>query len=196
MVERKGHEVVMECWKKFCKTVRNLDDHEIKVDGYLFNLQDRTIQEPFNGYSTPKYSIDNVNGAGHFTDVIANEMKGKKLHVRKNRKDGCREVYAGDTCLMKVRDGQLTELYLPTTTRIGDNFLKGNETLEKFNAPNLQKVGEHFLENNKKSITELNAPNLPKNAAPFLHQAGFISQEEMVKQHPIPVRPRGGRGGR
>ncbi len=135
-----------------------MESHEIMMDSCILNVRDRTLYDPSN--SACRFKIDEVTeNTGSFMSVMAHELKGKKIQIQRNKETNYREVWADDTCLIKIQDGRIVELCLPTTTEIGNNFLWCNECLSELNIPNLKKVGVDFLESNK-NLTSLDAPSL------------------------------------
>ena len=140
-------------------------DKEIMLDTYILNLKDRTLQDPsINMLPVP---IDN-EATNELTDikVLCGEFKNKKINITKN-KDGSHNIYANGNTIVKVRNGKIIGLNLPTAKKIDDVFLHESDALREFSAPELEEVGNHFLYYDF-FLEKFNAPKLRRTGNDFL----------------------------
>ena len=146
--------------------VHHLKDHEIMMDSYIFDMRTKTL-------SYPDQENDSEADTA-FKEAFLKEIEGHKVILKKDkdgqhlfiRKEGEKDP-AKDVEILTVKDGAITALNLPTTTRIGDFFLMNNRELKSFSAPNLKKVGTHFLSSNDRLDT-LDIPLLEEVKDDFL----------------------------
>ncbi|MGN0919838.1 MAG: hypothetical protein ACI4OR_03685 [Alphaproteobacteria bacterium] len=160
--------------------IHPLESHEIMMDDCILNLRDRTIYDP--SLSPDRFKIDDEHdNSGSFMSVIANELKGKKLQIKKNKEEDCQEIYADDVCLIKVQKSQVKGLYLPKTTKInGRLFLFDNKILTELDIPNLEAVEDWFLGHNT-ALRKLNLPNLKKVGDYFLFKNNALTELHLPK---------------
>ena len=146
------------------------NNFSIKVEHFIIDLKEKKVSLPYR--YTKDISLDDVEHLpfeyedlddfkydDSFPDVLNAEIQGKELTLKHDAKDNL-YLFANNVRIMKTNaNHEITELYLPTTKEIPDHCLMYNKTLEKFSAPNVQRIGAAFLCNNI-SLTDLNAPKL------------------------------------
>ena len=118
-------------------------DKEILMDNFVFNIKDRTV----------KNLIDSDDC---FPKVLMQELRGKKLQLYKDKQGY--HLTANKQELITIQDGQITSLNLPTTRKIGKEFLEHNVALESFNAPLARTIGKCCLIRNQR-LSKLNLPS-------------------------------------
>ncbi|MBR1380221.1 MAG: hypothetical protein IJ560_01390 [Alphaproteobacteria bacterium] len=108
--------------------------------------------------------------------ILQNMIQNKKITVRVN-KDNKQEhmIFADDVHVLSVENGTITEMNLPDLQSIGDHFLEFNQNLKKLYAPNLKTVDENFLASNQ-ALTELDLPSLESAGYSFVHDNKQISK--------------------
>ncbi len=138
--------------------VHPLKTHEIMMDTCILNLRDRTLRDP--SISPAEFRIDDITeNTGSFISILANEFKNKKLHLQKNKANNSYEILADDVSMVKLYQGNIIGLHLPTTKEVGYDFLQHNTSLQELDMPNVQRVGSNFLLDNT-ILNSLNMPNL------------------------------------
>ncbi len=125
-------------------------DKELLLDSFLFNTKTKEIKNISSSHTDS------------LPDVLMNEIKNKKIQITKAplKPDGKSAywVKADNIPIILVQDGRITELNLPNTTQIKDNFALCCHQITKLTAPILKKIGNHVLENSY--IEELNIPQI------------------------------------
>ena len=142
-------------------------DKEILMDHFVLDLQNKTVK-----------NLANNNDC--FPDIFTEEIKNKNVQITKDKKGHHIIIIDPQNKTQKqeiacVQDRQITFLNLPTTKKIGDNFLRHNKGLEKIHIPFLEEVGDSFLYENEK-LFELYAPILKKTRDSFLHSNEGITE--------------------
>ena len=139
------------------KMLHQLDlDHEILVSSFVLNFQNATV-------------IPLTNDNDSFQDVLQQEIKGKKLSLKKQKELWV--VSADDTPLLALQGGKLVELNLPTTKKLGDKFLfSGNTELRALRSPVLEEAG-HFCLTTTPGLKILDAPHLKRVGNMFCYCA-------------------------
>lgn len=138
---------------------------EFMLDNYILNIQDRTLVNPAGSSSSRFIDGDEPSGDA-FMDALSAELKNKKISITK-RSDGSYGILGDGKLFVAVKDGNLTELHLPTTKELGNLFLSYDKTLEVFDAPLLERVGYGFLFYNQ-ALKKLSLPRLKKMGADFM----------------------------
>ena len=148
-------------------TVTKLNtDYEVMLDYCILN--------------TKTGELKNVIGLDDPTHKILQDLfKDKKISIRTNPNNKHeRMIYADNTHMLSVEKGTITELNLPDTKRIGNDFLMLNENMKIFNAPKLEQVGHQFLTRNKHLI-KINTPCLERTGCCFLHDNIELTELEL-----------------
>lgn len=154
--------------------VTYLSSDEVLMDNFIFNPQDRTIR-----------NILETNDA--FVDVFSQEIKDKKLTVsyplekKSDFNDGSmykknpRYVYVDyntettrdliriltdDKEIIRIHRGTIIDIDFSEVNDIGNNFLEHSSSLETVNLPNVQKIANDFLVEERDSVGQMNLPKL------------------------------------
>lgn len=132
-------------------TIHPIDrDKELLLDSFLFNTKTKEIKNISSSHTDS------------LPDILMNEIKNKKIQITKAplKPDGKSAywVKADNIPIILVQDGRITELNLPNTTQIKDNFGLCCHKITKLTAPILKKMGNHVLTNS--NIKELNIPQI------------------------------------
>ena len=146
--------------------IHRLKSHEIMFNSYIFDLKTRTLTR-LGALETDKKGADDTE----FKRVFAKETEGYNIVLKKAengyhmllhkpKENGSPEQ--PDIDFLTIENGQITELNLPTTTEIKDDFLQNNaDRLRSFTAPNLERMGDGCL-NDPHLLTSLNLPKLKR----------------------------------
>ncbi len=140
-------------------------DYEIMLSGFILNIKNNTISNPAN--LAPSLHV-----------ALEEEIKGKKLQISADKKNGFRTLTADNEIIARFRDGMFLSLRLPTTEKLlGDLSATHSqfEDLRSFDAPNLVEVGDNF---HNGIFGTLNFPKLKKvgKFPDFRHQKGYNTQ--------------------
>ena len=138
--------------------IHHLKPHEIMLDTHIFDLRTKKLI-----YPTDRFFRNEEDTT--FKKVLLGEIKGHKVIFKKDkngqhlfiRKEGEKDP-AKDVEILTVKDGRITALNLPTTEKIGDDFMK-KTYLRSFNAPHVKKMGNNCLKL-AGSLRTVNLPNL------------------------------------
>ncbi|MBR3913291.1 MAG: hypothetical protein IKJ28_03570 [Alphaproteobacteria bacterium] len=109
---------------------------------FILDLKEKKVLNPAN--------IDDC-----FAEVLTAELTGKKLKFVKTE-NNTQQLYADNIQILEIKDGYITNIYLPHTTHIGDNFLSTDTHVQNFSAPKVRTVGNRFLA----SRTQMNSCSL------------------------------------
>ena len=151
-------------------------DSQIMIEDCILDLKNRKITDLANSRD---FYIDteNVEDKSSLAYILANELKGKKISVRKDK--GVHHIFADNTFIATLQEQSILNLNLPTTKEIGDLVLSDCQELRAFTAPKLEKVGRYFLHHNR---------DLEKLALPSLKEVGdfFLSDNERLNSIYMP----------
>lgn len=81
-----------------------------------------------------------------FTNAFNKEIAGKKLTVSGRAPN--QTILADNVSIVRLRDGEIVFLYLPSMTDMGDGFMRANTKCEILDVPNCKRVGRYCLTNN------------------------------------------------
>ena len=163
-------------------------DYQIMADNFIIDLKNKNI-------STPSRIHDS------FISVMNAEIQEKKLTLTRDKENN-HYLFADNVQLMKINaNHEITEVYLPTTKTVPDNFLQYNFSLKKFSAPFVSSIGNNFLYDNRKcdflkipKVHSIGADFLRNNdvlktfSAPYLKKVGdcFLYLNENLKKFYAP----------
>ncbi len=147
--------------------LKNKEIHEIQpshqylMGVYLWDTETKKVQ-----------CLTDAKQSDEFIRVLERELIGKQINIKiKSERDESgkilsvkRELYADDTLIAVTDRGRLTELYLPTTTEIHDNFLTKAPSLQIIRAPHVRVFGNNGLSD---------VPHLVTADFPALETVGF-----------------------
>ena len=137
-------------------------DQEVLASSFVLNLQKGTV----------KALVDKDDA---FPEVLEQEMKGKKLSLKKQKDNWV--VSADDIPLVSIHEGHLVELNLPTTKKIGDKFLfSRNSCVRSITCPVIEEIGNFFLVPSSCWLENLEAPHLKRVGNFFCYNAQSIKQ--------------------
>ena len=108
-------------------SIHSMSNTELLMDNFVFDIKKKTV----------KNLLDDNDC---FPDVFMKEIKDKKVQIKKD-KEGNYHLFADNVELVTVKNGQITTLNLPTTKKIGNNFLHSNQELSILDTPSLKKIG-------------------------------------------------------
>lgn len=129
-------------------------DKEIILGSSILNLKTHQM-----------YSPARANDC--FCGVFSKEIEGKTLQV-KRLANGTHDIFANGTFLARTTDGQVTDLVLPTTQKIGDFFMPTNNAILSFTAPHVKNIGSAFLAM-ARHLDKISLPELETVSNDFLH---------------------------
>ncbi|MBQ4472238.1 MAG: hypothetical protein II942_03240 [Alphaproteobacteria bacterium] len=141
-------------------------DKEILMDQFLFNMKDKTIIDVADEHIRGGFGEIDC-----FLRVFPKEIKGKNVHITKD-KNGY-HLFADKEEILTIKDGRITAVNLPTTQKIGDNFLFRADEISSFTAPQLKEVKDGFLGHTPK-LLYLRLPSLQKTGKAFLIDASYL----------------------
>lgn len=135
--------------------------HQYLMGAYLWDTETKKVQ-----------CLTNAEQSDEFIRVLERELIGKQINIKiKSERDESgkilsvkRELYADDALIAVTDRGRLTTLYLPTTTKIRDNFLTKAPSLQTIRAPHVKVFGNNGLSD---------VPHLVTADFPALETAGF-----------------------
>lgn len=116
----------------------NPDYQYILNNRFILDLKEKKVLNPAN-----------INDC--FAEVLTTEIKGKKLKFVKTE-NNTQQLYADNIRILEMKDGYITDIHLPHSIHIGDNFLSTDTHVQNFSAPKVRTVGNHFLA----SCTQMN----------------------------------------
>lgn len=128
---------------------------EILVENYLINLKEKTVISIPERESNDSYWDRNIA-------VLKQELEGKRLEVRIDKKTKERVLFADGKEVLRLNGSRLVELTLPSTTTLADREIVDFEWLKCFTAPHLTEIGEGCI----------SCPNLRHFSAPHLKKVG------------------------
>ncbi|MBR6412941.1 MAG: leucine-rich repeat domain-containing protein, partial [Alphaproteobacteria bacterium] len=142
--------------------IHHLKDHEIMLGSHIFDMRTKTLSYPGALYTFIKTEEDT-----EFEKAFLKEIEGHKVILKKDkdgqhlfiRREGEKDP-SKDIEILTVKDGVITALNLPTTTKIGNHFLElTGASIKTFTTPRLEYMGSgcFYFPN---SLTTLQLPNL------------------------------------
>ncbi|MBR5129614.1 MAG: leucine-rich repeat protein [Alphaproteobacteria bacterium] len=128
-------------------TELNKDYQEMIDHAFILDKKNGTITD-----------ICSINDS--FTDVLQNEISGKKISVSKYKESDTTKILVDGQELCTLQSGQITRLNLLEATEIPDNFLSKVKLpyLKELNAPKVKRIGDNSF--NGGSSFLMDAPEL------------------------------------
>ncbi len=77
-----------------------------------------------------------------FIKALQKEMTGKTIVIKNDNADE-RTLFINNVPVLKERNNQIYAIYMPTVQSLGENFLRDNQSVEVFEAPNVTTVYEN-----------------------------------------------------
>ncbi len=139
---------------------------QVMMDYFILDIENRDVID---------FADSNENSV---IDTIKNEIIGKTLAI--SGKFPNQTIYADGVAIIKLNDGEIVYLNLPTTEHIGDNFLRHNKSLIEFHAPRLKTVGDDFLYKNE-ILEHFDAPEIETVGEHFIRQNKSLTAIDLGK---------------
>ena len=134
-------------------TITKLDsDCQIMMDYMIYDTRTKEISSPIDD--------DTVN-------IFKAAFNGQSVTRTTNKSDKTTVLSTPNGNRMTIKDGKIIELSLPHVKKIGNNFLRFNDSLRTMNLASVETIGENFLSVNK-ILSQFRAPKLQRTEKDFL----------------------------
>ncbi|MBO5833937.1 MAG: hypothetical protein J6R22_03210 [Alphaproteobacteria bacterium] len=134
-------------------TITKLDsDCQIMMDYMIYDTRTKEISSPIDD--------DAVK-------VFKTAFNGQSVTRTTNKSDKTTVLSTPNGNRVTIKDGKIIELSLPHVKKIGNNFLRFNDSLRTMNLASVETIGENFLSANK-ILSQFRAPKLQRTEKDFL----------------------------
>lgn len=122
----------------------------LQIDYFIWDAHDKILINP-------------TRCDDNFVTIFNNFVRWKKVTI--SGKAPNQTILVNGIEIIKLQNQQIISLYMPSVTKIGNNFLQANKALQELSLPDLQSVGDSFLYHNR---------ILPKLFLPDLQSVGNL----------------------
>ena len=144
--------------------ITELPGHRTILDYFVFNQKTKRLE-----------NLTNIEDA--FTQAFANELAGKKFQIAATGKTSRRLNIAGGGHI-ETNDGKITSVRLLASDRIGDNFLRLNDSLTSASLPNAREIGNNFLSDNTVMMDPPHLPSVEKIGLGFIRRNPYAGDKK------------------
>lgn len=160
--------------------IRLNNDYELMLDCFVLDVRDGKIK---NIAELDKYGYP----ADSTYDFLSDLFNGKKVKIELDSQNKKEKIVSVDgQKLLRVVNGQITELFVPGVTNTEKNLLTFTEALKKLDMPDVREIGDNFCVRNA-VLNSLHMPKLQKTGKDFLTSNRDLIElnlPELVKMGP------------
>jgi hypothetical protein len=122
------------------------------MDYMIYDTRTKEISSPIDD--------DTVN-------IFKAAFNGQSVTRTTNKSDKTTVLSTPNGNRVTIKDGKIIELSLPHVKKIGNNFLRFNDSLRTMNLASVETIGENFLSANQ-ILSQFRAPKLQRTEKDFL----------------------------